>query len=292
MGIFLSVLSGVLALANGIACSKGSDDRKQIYVFNLLAPLFTMVLALLFRVNWSVVFNQGVIYPFKTILILTLSGFCGLGYVMLLMFAMNTGPHALSLCLGESCLVIPYLYSVIFWKDKMNLSGILGLILIILSIFAIGFSKEKKIDQKDLSDKWFLFMMFAFVLGGVELTLYTIPNRWEGWADTANLRPALIQVGRMVMLIPLLVKKIKPQKKTTVIALIAAVFNLLVVITQFKAMDYLVKDQMLAVLYPIAIGTYILLFSAYGTFYRKEKLRPIAWISMLAILSGIILLSF
>jgi drug/metabolite transporter (DMT)-like permease len=292
MGILLSVLFGVLLLVNGIACSMGSEDRKQIYVFNLLVSLFTLILVLIFRVDWQALLQYSYVYTEKVILLLVLSGLCGLGYAMMLMFAMNTGPHALTLSIGESCLVIPYLYSVIVWKDPVSPLGIVGFILLAVSFIAIGFTKEKDLDKKDFSNKWFILILTAFLLGGAELTLYTIPNRLAGFEDPANLRPALIQVGRMVMFIPILAKKIKPQKKTAIISLIAAVFNVFVAVIQFMAMDYLAKDQMMAVLYPIGMGTYILLFTAYGFYYRKERLSTPAWLSMAAIVTGIVLLCF
>jgi len=291
LGLLLSILSGVLALVNGIAFSLGSSDRKQIYVFNFLAPLFILIISSVFSVNWGVVLDTGLIYPVRTVLVLVISGFCGLGYIMMLMFAMNTGPHSLSLCLGESCLVIPYLLSVLFWHDRLDPAGLTGVVLIVASIIIIGLTKEKKIEKSDFSSKWFIFMIIAFILGGIELTIYTLPNRWAGWTDVANIRPALIQFGKLSILIPIISKKIKIQRKTILIALMSAVFNFLIVVIQFKAMDYLVKDQMLAVLYPVAIGTSILLFTAYSRFFRKEKLAPMANFSMVTILAGIILLS-
>jgi multidrug transporter EmrE-like cation transporter len=75
--------------------------------------------------------------------------------------------------------------------------------------------------------------------------------------------------------------------------LIAAVFNVFVAVIQFMAMDYLAKDQMMAVLYPHRYGVpYILLFTAYGFYYRKERLSTPAWLSMAAIVTGIVLLCF
>ncbi|HBN82729.1 MAG TPA: hypothetical protein DDZ89_02695 [Clostridiales bacterium] len=295
MGIILAVLSGVFLLITGIACSVGSDDRKQIYAFNFLLPLSTVILASIFYTDWRMLFQSGHIYTAQVVILLLLSGFCGLGYVLFLMFAMNTGPHSLSLCLGESCLVIPYLFSVIVWKDPTDLLGITGMALISVSIITIGITKEKGPDKQSITNKWFLFMIIAFVLGGAELTLYTLPNRIEGFEDIANLRPSIIQLGRLIMVLPFVVKNLKPKdldKKIVVVSLTASVFHLLVSVVQFKAMDYLAQDQLMGILYPVSLGTYILLFTAYSHIFRKEKLRPVAWFSMSAIFAGILFLCF
>lgn len=295
MGIFLAILSGVFIAITGVACSVGSDDKKQIVAFNVLLPSFTVVLASVFYTDWNVLFQQGQVYTFDVILYLLLSGICGLGYVVFLMLAMNSGPHSLSLCLGESCLVIPYLVSVIMWKDPTNLLGITGIILILSSIIILGVTKEKGLGKQSFSNKWFLYMILAFLVGGAELVFYTIPNRVEGFQDVANIRPALIQIGRLIAVLPLVLKNLKFKdlnKKIALVSLTASVFHLLTAIVQFKALDFLAKDQLMGILYPISLGTDILLFTAYSFIIRKEKLRPIALFAMCTIFAGIIFLCF
>ena len=121
MGILLSVLFGVLLLVNGIACSMGSEDRKQIYVFNLLVPLFTLILVLIFRVDWQALLQYSYVYTEKVIL---------LWYYPIVRLRLRHDadvrheyrPHVLTLSIGESCLVIPYLYPSLYGRIPSALS--------------------------------------------------------------------------------------------------------------------------------------------------------------------------
>jgi hypothetical protein len=92
MGILLSVLFGVLLFGQTASLAAWAPKiESKIYVFNLLVPLFYIDIGLDFpRRLAGTFYNTLMCYTEKVILLLVLSGLCGLGYAMMLMFAMNT----------------------------------------------------------------------------------------------------------------------------------------------------------------------------------------------------------
>ena len=117
-------------------------------------------------------------------------------------------------------------------------------------------------------------MSLAFVATGVSQALSTVPQRWDGWTDGANL---LITISSLSFLIAaaalhLSQRDRKISRNTWLLAAVHAMMGFLGQVLLFRAFDLLTPGRLVALAYPLSIGTTILAYSEYSRIAIREKL--------------------
>jgi len=80
-----------------------------------------------------------------------------------LLLAIKWGSLAITMLVNSYSLIIPTFYGIIFLNEKLSLSAIVGIVLLIISIFLIGAKKE----EIKFSLKWLISLFFAFAGNGM-----------------------------------------------------------------------------------------------------------------------------
>ncbi len=93
----------------------------------------------------------------------------GIGYGIFLGISMFTGfkalgmgPMALTSIIASFSLVIPFVFGITVWNEKLSLYGALGIVLIMAAIILLNFKKEK-----GLSFKWSVYALLTMATNGL-----------------------------------------------------------------------------------------------------------------------------
>ena len=135
-------------------------EKSNAYTFSAVNTLF----ALLFFV-----FSSGFKLRF-TGEVLVYSVFFGMAFAMAQagsFFAIKWGALSITLLVTSYSLLIPALYGVLFLKERLSTLGIVGLVLLAISLFMIYDRKEKAM----FSLKWLISVVIAFVGNGLCSTI-------------------------------------------------------------------------------------------------------------------------
>lgn len=105
---------------------------------------------LLYSVGFSVFYSMGVAFS---------------------VLAIMEGPLSLTSLISSYSLVIPALYGIAFLGDEVDELLIVGIILLLISLFFVNMEKK---DDKKITLKWIIFVFLAFVGNGGCSTVQTV----------------------------------------------------------------------------------------------------------------------
>lgn len=139
--------------------TKGKKDAQMIYTFIVFVSSLVMW-GILYATNFS--FNAKVL-PYS----IMFGVFLTVGTIGNI-FALKTGPIVLSSLLVQISTVTVAIWGVIFWAEKFTTKVIIGMALVIVSLFLCLYAKNKAEDNKTqkITLKWLIFVLLAFVGNG------------------------------------------------------------------------------------------------------------------------------
>ena len=137
----------------------GKKDAQMIYTF--IAILFSLIVWwIMYAINFS--FDAKVL-PYSVMfgLFLTLGIICNI-------FALKTGPIVLTSLIVQISTVMVAVWGLIFWNTEFTVKVVLGIILVVVSLYLCLYTKKQEEDAKTqkITFKWLVFVMLAFVGNG------------------------------------------------------------------------------------------------------------------------------
>jgi drug/metabolite transporter (DMT)-like permease len=153
----------ILYLLN-VLCSAGQSSLSKLYArrggealpFNLnkalIGTILFLVLGLMHGFSWN--FHTalfGCVYGIS----LCISMHAGFN-------ALSMGPMALTSVIASFSLIIPFISGVVFWNESLTLLKLIGIILLLISIFLINRKKEHS-----FSAKWLLYTLTTLLSNGI-----------------------------------------------------------------------------------------------------------------------------
>ncbi len=198
----------------------------------------------------------------------------GLGYgsaVLCSILAISCGSLSLTSLITSYSLIIPTLYGMFFLNEEISLFLIVGLLLLMASLFLINFVKGNKRDKK-VTLKWFLYVTAAFFGNGICSAAQKVQQvNFEGKYKAEFMVAALLIVVISLWILALFTekKKIIPAFKKGMIPIVICgvangVTNLLVM--------FLSTRTSASVMYPLVSAGSILLTRFISKLWYKEKL--------------------
>lgn len=140
--------------------------------------------------------------------------------------------------------------------------------------------------------RWLPSALFALILLGTQQTLSSIPSSWPDWSDSAGLRvPLVLTSGALPLVLICIARRRRPESS---IWGLAAIYAALVVVGQFllfAAMDQLRAEGRLALAFPLALSTCIILVALFDWLKWKNRLGATGWAGIALGLLGVILLA-
>lgn len=190
------------------------------------------------------------------------------GATVFAVLAVLYGSLSLTVLMISYSSIIPAIYGIIFCGEKVTLNLIIGLILLVISLYLINFNKE---DIK-FSVKWLVFVILATVSNGMCSTVQKMSvTKFEGLYSNEFMIIALL-IGTIITFIIAICSERKKvlefAKKSALYALLAGicdgVVNILVL--------YLNQKISASIMFPlISVGGIVLTVLVSGLFL-KEKL--------------------
>lgn len=293
IGLMYVVLAGLTWTAIGIAFSKVANKEIDSVVFITVAAFFTMIFSVP-MVRWQLVSSEPVTNLPPLIILMLISGAFNMlaSYVMLI--AMGKGHNGYTWAIGQSAMLIPFLMSIVIWRDAVSVSGIIGMTLMLVMVITLGACKSRGEGDKkqSYSRLWLILSLIVFLLYGIQQTINTIPTRWYDWNDTLNLRVPLSFTGGFIFqLILLLFSKRKITKPSVIRGFFAAILIVVGGVFIFLAIDNLNDYGLLPIVYPLAISISIMGVSLYSVAYLKENFKFLQIVGLLVGFIGIVLVS-
>ena len=133
----------------------------------------------------------------------------------------------------------------------------------------------------------------VFLLVGISLSLTTLPSHWKSFHDAAGLRlPVIFTVSMLYFLTQTIAKGKKClTRRTVVLGLTYSVVVFLGQLGLYRSLDGFAQFGRVGMVYPVAIGICVVLFSIYSVVFLKDEFKGRMLASMLGITGGIFLLA-
>lgn len=138
---------------------------KGLYFFCLLVSISAMLFFIFTSAN--IKFSED---------LLVYAVFFALSYITATvcnLYAVSCGPVSLTSLILSYSLIIPTVYGFVFLKDPINPRMVFGLILLVISLFLIN----KKDKESNLTAKWLMFSMLAFVGNGMSSVIQKMQQK-------------------------------------------------------------------------------------------------------------------
>ena len=291
---FLGVLWTLIAIVLSESKQRGASVN-HFYCFGS-----TMAVLLLFLAGYSVKGLNNVFAPeYRSAL------FCFIAAALLngsgqalSMSNLKQGGRALAYSIPLLSFLLPYGWSLVFWKEPLSWRGIAGVLLIAVSIFYLATRRTAKDEEQAhssaLEPKRILIAFAAMVLIGSGQILMSTPSRFSAgsqlspWSGGCVLLAsnALFFLGRS-----LCTKGVtSPQLKCSLFAGIlwgfcaAACYA-----TLLPTLRLLGEIQQAGLLFPVGNSMTILLFTAFTAIRFRERLTVAQWTAFAGVVAGIFL---
>jgi multidrug transporter EmrE-like cation transporter len=252
-------------------------NQLDLFVYILVNGVLGLAYLAVFHVNWAVVFTGQVVAPGRLVAVIGLAGALNIGGYFCMLQAMRLGHNGITWTIGESAMVVPFAASLAIWHNPVALSGGIGVALVLATLVILGVKQEAPgADAQGAGRRrgWFPLALGAFLLLGVSEVFCTIPSRWAGWVDTANLRVPLMSLAPIVLAaIVVRVRRSRFQRKNILVSCIGAAVGTASTVLMFRGLDMPERCGYISIVYPLAVGVCITSFALYSWLGIKERFR-------------------
>lgn len=268
MNYFLLTVTTVLLSAQSVTTKQyGKKGTNAPIIYTVLSAISALTV-FLFSSNFSLEFNkQTLIYSF----------FFAISYAAALLgitVAIAIGPLSLSSLLQSYSLIIPTLYGIIFLGEPVKSTMIIGFVLLVISLFAVNYSKDKKRGLK-ISKKWIIAIITTFIGNGMCSTVQKLQQVGSNGKYKSELMIGALIISAIILL-PIAFHTEKGKIKISVkkgwylaatCGFANGIVNLFVMILGGRIP--------VSLLFPVISAGGIILSSAISVFFYKEKLTKI-----------------
>ncbi|MBR2043285.1 MAG: hypothetical protein IJ946_02990 [Clostridia bacterium] len=198
--------------------------------------------------------------------------------------SISWGPLSITMLIISYSLLIPTFYGL-FKGETIGVTGIIGGILLLISLFLISIKKEKL----NFSLKWLIAVIVTFVVNGLSSVILDIqPEKFDGKYKNEFMMMAML-LSCIILFVASLIKKEKITKEKclciafgTINGISNALVNLLVM--------YLSSCIASVILFPVVSAGGIVLGFIMAIFVYKEKLSKMQTIGYFIGIASIVLL--
>lgn len=204
----------------------------------------------------------------------------GIGYGISLCISMHTGfkalsmgPMALTSIIASFSLLIPFLFGIILWNESLSLLKVIGIILLLLSIFLINIKKEN-----GFSAKWLFYALTTLLANGICSVIQKMHQiKFPALYRTEFMFWALLCVA----IILLVTYKTKGDQQTNLeFSLLGTASGIANCLANYITL-YLSATENASVLFPIISVANIMAVWIIGILFFKERLRCFQTIGLL-----------
>ena len=264
MSVLFLLLTILGVSFQNISC-KAYNEKSGSAIFTFLA------LVPLFAIAFFVIPLKGN-FEFNPTALLFSIGFATMYAMAVLgsLLAIMTGPFSLTSLITAYSLIVPAGYGLIFLKEPVSVFLIVGIVLLLVSLFLINM--EKKGEEKKITLKWAFYALLTFIGNGGCSTVQKMQLLYCGGKYRNEFMIMAYAIAVVVLFIPVIVKErngfFKNLKTACPYALVYGISN-----GMSNFLVILLSTMMAAsVMFPLILAGGIVLTVLVSIFIYKEKL--------------------
>lgn len=269
------VVCGIVGtLWTGIAVCYSIISHRNYNVVRLRAYASILTLAAMWAsVDWGTLCDQGIQRPWALVPVMAVAGILDSLGMFLLVHTMRRGNHGISWTIGQSAIVMPFLFGLMMGKAPGIGTGLAGMGVIVISLILFGSVRRNEDIRSPRDDVWLLLAAITFVSIGIGQSLSTLPSYWPGWSDTGNLRPAISAAAATPFMWILFLKQgiSRPTRSELRLIIVAALLVFAAQKFLYLALDCMKVVSKVSVVYPVCVSGSIVLFVLYRSLFMKER---------------------
>lgn len=211
--------------------------------------------------------------------------------VLFSFMALQSGPMALSVLISSYSLLIPTFYGIIALDETLGVTGIVGIVLLSISLFFSNYKKKNEKTQTKITLKWIIYVIIAFVFNGTCSTVQKVQQVGMNGEQKNEFMFLAYSIAAVALLIVCLIKERKTIptnfKRGWIFFTTCGIFNAVV---NFSVM-FCAPLMPASIMFPIISGGNTLASIAVAVLIYKERLTKFQTIGIAFGLSSIILLN-
>ena len=259
----------------------GKRDLGTFYNFFLMISVF-LGWCVLYVINFS--FDTGVLWY---------SALFGICYTVTNIGGINAlkhGPAALTSSLIGLSLILATIWGFFFWGSKVTVPVIIGLVLVVCSIFLCLYTKEN--DGKNISLKWIFYVSLAF-FGNAGATIVQRTQQIEYGGQHGNMLMTFALGFSVIAYLFIYLKSDRSDspamlKASWWIPILAGALN---VALNLFVMLMALTDLSPSLIYPVVSVGGLAVVTIFSLFVFKEKMTRQQWIGVAIGAVAVVLLS-
>ncbi len=282
---FLLLISVIIGVSIQQVCQKSytTKDSGGAYTFSAAIVMFA---ALFFIITANGDFSISKEAFWFAILFALSYGIGTLGGF----FAIATGPLSLTGLIIQYSLIIPTMYGIIMLSEPVDISLVLGIAFLLISLFLINV--DKKGEQKRITLKWIIYVSLSFLGNGICSTVQKV----QQIVCNGMYKNQFMIIALLIVVVVLVAFALKKERKLfvptlkngfwqyAVCGLANGLVNLFVILLSTR-MDA-------SVMFPIISAGGIILTAIIALTLYKEKLSKQQYTGLLLGIASIIFLNF
>jgi len=134
-----------------------STKAKGSYSFSMAKSLVALIVFIVIAGKNLTFSSESIIYSVAFAIAYSLEA-------IFTVLAIKTGPLSLTSLLGQYSLIIPTFYGLLMLNEKAGLSLIIGIVLLLISLFLINLEGKK--EEKKITLKWVIYVALSFIGNG------------------------------------------------------------------------------------------------------------------------------
>lgn len=290
VGTLCIVASGLLNAVMGVFFSQAGRQGMRLVAFGLAMGLSSTAVIWCFC-DWPALLAGDVPRWREFVPIMAIGGALSWGGLLLMMVAMRRGHQAGSWMVTQSAMVVPLLAGILVWGDRPRLANLAGAALILGSILLFGAQPASRTHAAP-AKPWFVIALLGFLAMGISQTLMTVPSHWPGWVDTGRLRvPVMSTAATLFLATACAAQRCWPRRNEWVLGVTCNFVGLASAVVLFAGMDRLADRNLVALAYPLSVGTGMVGFAIYSRVGLREPLGAYGGMAVALGLAGLGLLA-
>lgn len=163
----LALIVAILLFTGQTICFKIFNEKymKNLTSYFLFLFLYSSFAALIYFITTG----SAATYSSYTIILGSFFGILLILAVLFYMKALETGPLSYSALFFSSGLVLPIVFGLIFWDEKVSPPQAIGVVLLIITFYLA--SQSSSDENLNISSKWLMFCILAFICNGLLMIL-------------------------------------------------------------------------------------------------------------------------
>lgn len=290
-GIFITIGVGILWILIVIIMSRVASTGIFIFAFFGIASGLTALVAWVLIVDWQALLAGTAARLPELVLWISLTGALNAAAQALVVGTMRRGHMGMTWAVSQTAIIIPFVGSVLIWRETPGLTGWCG-VGCILAAIAVLAREHGSANDPSRDRLWLPLALLTFLTLGLAQLLLGVPSHWTNCPDSARLRiPILLSTGTVVHVLIIFIKRIHVDIRILPLCLAWTALGLVSLIGLFKCFDIMAQFGLAGIVYPLAVGTSIVGFSIYSHIRLREMYTRTTMAGLSVAIIGIILIA-